>query len=247
MTIEGISNTFDTLVNSYAREAMFGQQSSVYDFTFDEYEKSVFLTQAQDIVLKEAVKGYEANELLRRELNPLVKQHNYTSSDAESTSYSLDGDGFVHSVFTLEDDCYYIVFERVKFNSNDSCVNEHYADVVPATHDEYERLRKNPFRGPNIRRALRLDIGSTKDIISNKIENKIEIISNYNINEYIQRYLIKPKPIILVSLQGDLDIEGLQDKSESIELPEMLHRELIETAVKLGIQAKSLSLGNKQS
>lgn len=53
MTTQEFSNAFDTLLNSYNTQAMFGEQTSRRDITLDEYEKSVFLTQAQDIVVKQ--------------------------------------------------------------------------------------------------------------------------------------------------------------------------------------------------
>lgn len=52
MTNPEFSNTFDTLLNSYNAQAQFGEQSSKIDIALDEYEKSVLLTQAQDIIVK---------------------------------------------------------------------------------------------------------------------------------------------------------------------------------------------------
>ena len=52
MTTQEFSDAFDTLLASYNHKAEFGDQSSYADVTLDEYEKSVFLTQAQDNVVK---------------------------------------------------------------------------------------------------------------------------------------------------------------------------------------------------
>ena len=46
------SDVFDTLLNSYNTQANFGEEASKVDVTLDEYEKSVLLTQAQDIIVK---------------------------------------------------------------------------------------------------------------------------------------------------------------------------------------------------
>ena len=46
MTISEFSDGFTTLLNSYNTQAMFGEQASKAEITLDEYEKSVFLTQA---------------------------------------------------------------------------------------------------------------------------------------------------------------------------------------------------------
>ena len=53
MNIQEFSNTFDTLLNSYNNQAAFGEGSSRADIALDEYEKSVLLTHAQDIVVKQ--------------------------------------------------------------------------------------------------------------------------------------------------------------------------------------------------
>lgn len=53
MNIQEFSNTFDTLLNSYNNQAAFGEGSSRADIVLDEYEKSVLLTHAQDIVVKQ--------------------------------------------------------------------------------------------------------------------------------------------------------------------------------------------------
>ena len=52
MTTEEFSNSFDVLLSSYKYKSEFGEQSSIGDVNLDEYEKSIFLTQAQDNVVK---------------------------------------------------------------------------------------------------------------------------------------------------------------------------------------------------
>lgn len=57
MNTQEFSNTFDTLLNSYNVTAGFGEDHSKQEITLNEYEKSVFLTQAQDIILKNYLFG----------------------------------------------------------------------------------------------------------------------------------------------------------------------------------------------
>lgn len=52
MTNQEFSDQFDTLLNSYANQAQFGEQAAKNEIVLDEYEKSVLLTNAQDIVVK---------------------------------------------------------------------------------------------------------------------------------------------------------------------------------------------------
>jgi hypothetical protein len=52
MTTAEFSDSFSTLLNSYNSQAQFGEQASGREIVLDEYEKSVLLTQAQDIIVK---------------------------------------------------------------------------------------------------------------------------------------------------------------------------------------------------
>ena len=52
MTNEEFSNNFSTLLNSYGSVPVFGEAASKAEIVLNEYEKSTFLTQAQDIIVK---------------------------------------------------------------------------------------------------------------------------------------------------------------------------------------------------
>lgn len=52
MTNQEFSDSLTTMLNSYNTVANFGEQASKFEIVLDEYEKSVILTQAQDIVVK---------------------------------------------------------------------------------------------------------------------------------------------------------------------------------------------------
>ena len=75
------SNGFDTLLNSFAHSAQFGNANSQADIALDEYEKSLFLTQAQEEEVLSLYTGknvnreaFEATEELRRYLSTLIKE-----------------------------------------------------------------------------------------------------------------------------------------------------------------------------
>ena len=67
-----------------------------------------------------------------------------------------------------------------------------------------------------------------------------ELISKYNITEYLIRYLVKPTPIILIDLEDGLTINGLDTITEC-NLNPVIHRTLLNLAVKL---AKIAYTGN---
>jgi hypothetical protein len=92
MTTEEFSNAFDTLLNSYSNVAGFGDAYSKYDVTLDEYEKSFFLTEAQNQIIVELYSGrnekqssFEKTEELRANLKNLIKT---VTLEASTDSYS---------------------------------------------------------------------------------------------------------------------------------------------------------------
>ena len=80
MTSEEFSNEFDTLLNSYSNVEAFGETPSTIEV--DEYEKSVFLTKAQEEIVIDMYNGknpfkdsFEKTEEIRRYLSNLIKTH----------------------------------------------------------------------------------------------------------------------------------------------------------------------------
>lgn len=142
--------------------------------------------------------SFEKTEEIRRYLSSLIKT--YTTSTKEITYKGLSK----HSVFfKLPEDLWFITYEAVDLKDDGlGCKSGEDVCVTPVTQDEYHRIRKNPFRGSNERRALRLDLN----------EEVVEIISKYNVASYLIRYLSRPNPIILTDLPSDLSINGINKK-----------------------------------
>jgi len=235
MTTQEFSNNFDTLLNSYAKKALFGDESSNQEITLDEYEKSLFLTEAQEQLVLTYYNGknsesesFEKTEEIRRYLSGLIKTAEITP-ETESEEITLKSNS---QIFDLPDDLWFITYEAAKLvTSSDSCLNEKEIQVVPTTQDDLYKTLENPFKGPGYRRALRLDIA----------DNKVELISKYNINTYLIRYISKINPIILIDLSEDLSIDG-NTQASTCELHESLHRPILELAVRLALQSKGIQL-----
>ena len=237
MNTQEFSNEFDTLLNSYNLIGDFGESSNKLSVNLDEYEKSVFLTNAQEEIVIDLYNGknplgdsFEKTEEIRRYLSDLVKT--YTTSTKETGYTGLSNKSVF---FKLPDDLWFITYESVNLKDNElGCMDGSNILVVPVTQDEYYRIKRNPFRSPNERRAIRLDLD----------EGIVEIISKYNIDSYLVRYLAKPKPIILIELPDGLSINGVSDKTEC-ELNPVIHRAILERAVKLAIISKVPSTGKE--
>lgn len=231
MTNEDFSNGFDTLLNSYSTVAEFGSDTSSRDIRLDEYEKSQFLTMAQDGVITDLYNGrnplgesFEETEQLRRYLSNLVREDSL--EPIKNSSGTLIGISSSSTFFSLPTDLMYITYEAVKLSSG-KCDGLTNIEVVPVRQDEYHRIKKNPFRGPTDRRALRLDLA----------DGVVEIVCKYPVESYYLRYLVKVNPIILINLT---DGQTINDESMAMEceLPEVLHQRILERAVLMALQSR---------
>lgn len=268
------SNEFDILASSYLIEGGFTiSDSSLY--AFNEYEKSLFLTQAQEQYVislyngkNTSGDGFEKTEEVRRYLHNLIAEANITKplDISESTGeityvgknyigVATQGTSFKSTMFKLPKDLWFITYESVTTTKDESkpiCDGglSIVQDVIPVTQDEFHRIKRNPFRGPSFRRALRLDLPDT--LADNTVNPPIiqagvvEIVSKYNVSSYYVRYIKKLEPIILVNLPDGLQING-QSKACECKLHEATHRDILELAVRLAIASRALNQTNKKS
>ena len=215
MTCEEFSLEFDLLYNNIMSNKAPG---------LSEYEKSLFLTQAQESIVLDIYSGkygdsFERTEETTSYLNQLLKQRTYDSGEFTEGN-KLD----TRSVFiTLPEDIWFKTGE-IAYIIDDSykCNVDGLREVMvfPVTQDTLVRTKRSPFRGPNERRILRLDSG----------KNQVELISNYEIHSYTVRYLSRPEPIILKELPQGLTIGG-KSSPQTCLLNTAIHKAILSKAV----------------
>lgn len=107
MTNSEFSNTFDTLLNSYNTQANFGEQASKREIVLDEYEKSVLLTQAQDIIVKsyfdktlnQQGQGFDDSSRRQVDFSSLIKTATLKAIDfEEGASPAFDDRGVIYKM-----------------------------------------------------------------------------------------------------------------------------------------------------
>jgi hypothetical protein len=235
MTNSEFSNEFDILYNNIMSNQAPG---------LDAYEKSVFLTKAQeDIVLayytgrNESGDYFEGSEEVRQYLFSLIRDYKYETPVTGKDSNTLIGISSKSKFFFLDldgdttgeyNEILAIVAEYVKTEEGKK------VKVVPITVDEFLKIENNPFRGLSKSRVLKLDnsISAEHSDDTPYIGRVSELVTDCNISEYIIRVLIKPTPIILETLSGDLSINNKQEKTECM-LHSSLHRKVLDRAVLL--------------
>lgn len=239
MTIHEFSDAFDIALSSYQSTTDYNKQFANTEIVLNEYEKSYFLTKAQEEIVKSIYSGlpisgsFENTESSRRQLDALTKQVIYRGTTKMDTGLH---DKFNHYSFELPEDCWYIIFEQATtIPSDNKCENEKLLYVSPVTHDDYQRIIQNPFKGPNTRRALRLDFGKLQ----------VEVVTSYELKQYLVRYLAKPTPIVLCDLTADgISIDGVTIPTEC-KLPELLHQDILSRAVQLVVTSR-VALNNQK-
>ena len=238
MTVREFSDEFDVLVSSYRRFRDFDRQEPLDTLEFNEYEKSLYLTKAQETLVLSLYNGrnssgesFEETEELRRYLAGQVGEAKLEAGEASDLGLiGIDGGSDKSAFFKLPKDLWFITYESVKLDADDRpCAGVGTLEVVPVTQDEYHRIRKNPFRGANDRRALRLDLD----------DDVVEILSKYTVDSYYVRYLRKLTPIVLVDLPNGLSVDGVGVITECV-LHDGLHRRILELGVDLALRSKGV-------
>ena len=232
MTTQEFSSEFDILYNNIMSNAAPG---------LDEYEKSVFLTKAQEEILKNYFnpkgnkyqEGFDDNEKRQIDFSGLVtvitipsySNSQYIKIDDRSLLFLMPND----MLFALNEVC------EITENNINRLVN-----VVPISFIEYSRLISKPYKRPLKNQCWRL-------ISSNFEKDRVfELILPFGSivpGSYRIRYISRPAPIILVDLSTEypgLSINGITSVTEC-ELDSSIHYEILQRAVEL---AKSTYTGD---
>lgn len=227
MTNKEFSDEFSTLLNSF---------DIFPNITLDEYEKSVYLTQAQEQIVLELYNGlntlqssFEETEENRRLLDNLLVTTNIKKESSTSGVVSNHS-----SIYKKPKDLWFITYEVALLKTKTCSGKQMEALIIPTTQDEFYTTVRNPFRGVSASRVLRLDKG----------EGMIELVSKYEIETYTMRYLKQPRPIILIELL-DLTVDGEKEES-TCELNPMLHRAILERAVQIALIKKTQLSGQNK-
>lgn len=217
MTREEFSAEFDLLYNNIMSNIAPG---------LTEYEKSVFLTQAQEQIITDIYSGqykgepFENSEEVRVYLKSLIQTA--VKTDLVKFDSELPDNYQYHYKVKLDaPNLWFVVLESVIFSEGCPCTKGKKVVVKPVTYDTYWSISRNPFKGPNQNRVLKVT----------RSKNLIELISEYGIDKYLLKYISRPVPIILQDLI-DASINGKINAS-GCDLPNVLHRAILVRAVQI--------------
>lgn len=240
MTVEEFSVEFDILYNNIKSQSAPG---------LDEYEKSVFLTKAQEEIVKNYFnprsnpnqEGFDDSIKRQVDFANIIDINKPTKLVLGNTiDQKIDPRG---QLYTIPVDMWFPVNEFVS-QKDPSVIESPYQalnrrlTVMPINHNEYSKLISKPYTQPLKRQCWRLfhkDSGTIRyaEIITNINVTLYEKSDNDTSGGYTIRYVRKPQPIILDSLVNDgLSVNGINTISEC-ELDSLIHREILDRAVEL--------------
>lgn len=225
MTTVEFSDMFEILYNSITSNAAPG---------LNEYEKSVFLTKAQDEIVKNYFnpkgnkyqEGFDGNAKRQTDFSKLIS--NATIALASSAT-SFDARAMVG---TMPARVLMVINEVIALSNGGTPAGTR--QVIPITYDEYTRLMSKPYKEPLKNQAWRLITGQSASLASVEV-----IINNNDLNKtptYKIRYVRRPVPIVVANLAsavGDgVSVDGITTETQC-ELDESVHQEILQRAVEL--------------
>lgn len=221
MSAEEMDNMFDVLYNNITSNQAPGLNA---------YEKSVFLTKAQDEIIKNyfnpkskgnnTQEGFDGSAKRQVDFSTLIQTWSKESDFDESYFDPRDNTQSV----SLPVNIMFIINEMVTVIRNTKPV---LLQVVPIKFDEYSRLMCKPYKRPLKYQAWRLT--------NNDTANKADIIigPSDTLSKYTIRYVKRPTPIVVADLDG-LTIDGDDTgKKKDCILDPILHEEIVQRAVEL--------------
>ena len=178
MTTKEFSDTFDTLLNSYNTPAQFGEQASRREIVLDEYEKSVLLTQAQDIIVKsyfdgslnQAGQGMDDSPRRQIDFSSLIRVAELEPAefDDDEKIPTFDDRGIIYKmpkrceacgttdVLFILNEKLTQVFSRSTSGGESEIIRKKDFVIVPISYTEYDRKMSKPYAQPLKKQAWRL-------------------------------------------------------------------------------------------
>lgn len=219
MTNQEFSNEFDVLYNNIMSNQAPG---------LDEYEKSVFLTKAQDEIVKNYFnskgnkyqEGFDGNEKRQIDFSMIMRTKSYSSESFSDATF--DNKSNTKKV-VLDDNIMMFINEFADVTRGGSTVR---LTVIPLDYREYSRLMSKPYKRPLHYQAWRLLDNSDSN-------NNVELIigPSDTLIKYSIRYIKRPRAIILSTLDG-VTLDNISTE-QTCELDPILHPEILQRAVEL--------------
>jgi hypothetical protein len=232
MTYRELSNAFDVYSNRHAEAKL---ETLLF---FDEYEKSLFLTQAADEIVKELLPFYDRNEKIKKQLLPITKSVQLSLASGVNDTLKFSS---TNILYELPGDVLYVVNEFLKAPSGATL-----SVVKPLADDETSSTLESPFRTPSKRTyAYRNSLAVAGKYYSEIITNALASADP----KYFIRYVSETPAFIVTEDLLDGSIGGVSTNANLDEIAplEMLHNKILNRAILIGYESKSDDVNAKNA
>lgn len=211
----------------------FNYVNSNLAYSVNDYEKSVYLTRAQEEILdnyfnpkgNKYQEGFDMSQKRYIDFSSIIKTITLTAEKSGMLPYDKKG-----LLFEISDDVFKVLNDGFSYiDTNNKAVE---TSIMPLDYDSYQRVKTKPYQNPPTRQSWRMTRSgdSTGKLV-------VEIIPKKNIDktkafEYSARYLLRPTPIVVEALPGGFTVNGVSIKTECI-LPPEIHDEILNRAIEI--------------
>lgn len=245
------SNQFDVLWNNISSNEAPG---------LNEYEKSVFLTKAQDEVLKNYFnpksnpkqEGFDDSIKRQADFSGLMREDSIEPESSVTSQYDPRS-----LVFKISTEVYLTINEQILLMDNNDVKG--IRQIIPLNYVEYQRLMSKPYKEPLKYQAWKLFTSTESDSFNGDRIAEVILTSTDKKSSYDKIYKIRyikfPKPIILSDFSDafgeDISINGYNGSEECYsnsrsgnpsetltiwdpcELDPVIHEEILQRAIEL--------------
>lgn len=224
MTITEFSKEFDI---------RFNYVNSNLAYSVNDYEKSVYLTRAQEEILdnyfnpkgNKYQEGFDMSAKRHIDFSTIIKPLSITTEKTGITAYDKNG-----LLFEINDDVFKVLNDR--FDYIDTSNTSIETAVIPIDYDSYQRVKTKPYQNPPARQSWRMT--RSGDTTGKLV---VEIIPKKNIDKtkaftYSVRYLKRPTPIVVANLPVGFTVNGVSVQTEC-SLPPEIHDEILNRAIEI--------------
>jgi hypothetical protein len=230
MNVDEFSNEFDVLYDNITSRSAPG---------LNKYDKSVFLTRAQEEIVKDYLEGIIT--LDKQNIDTSVEKYLGISELIEPVTASVTTD-----TISLPYNVFYILNESLTATFTDGTVYNNNVNAI--TDKQYQLFQSKIYLNPPKRTVYRLlygDLDNTNTNIKLVLHNKFKPSAYTKV--YSARIVQKPSPIVLEDFELDADLSGLGLTVEGVntttecKLNSIVHPDILKRAVEL---AKAAYIGD---
>jgi hypothetical protein len=203
-----------------------------------EYEKSLYLTQAQTEIVKNYInpkgnkyqEGYDGSPKRHIDLSAITVVEKVDAGTTPPTDASF---GFKSLMVKIQGDVMQILNERFVFNGTGTpTVYAYDTTVVPIDYKQYQIILGKAYKDPPIRQTWRFVRSGDS---TGKVTIELIPKSTFDTGKpyvYSVRYLKHPAPIVLETFTGGLTIQGVSAETACALSPE-IHEEILARACEI--------------